>query len=83
MNIANYLELLLTEKGITNDIENDMNVDGHIGLTFKMQIDYIAAADAATQKTILNNFTKIDFLNGDVKHFWDYITTGMLKACGY
>lgn len=79
----NYLVALLTEKGITNDIDNDMNVEGHINLTYRMQIDFICAESNTTQETIRKNFVKIDFLNGDVKHFWDYITAGMLKACNY
>ena len=78
-----YLTDLLTEKGITGDISNEMNVDGHFGLTYEMQIDFICEADLNTQATIRNTFVKIDFLNGDVKHYWDYITQGMLKSLGY
>lgn len=78
-----YLTLLLTEKGITNDISNEMTIDGHFGLTYEMQIDYICAADKAIQNQIRKTFVKIDFLNGDVNHYWEYITQGMLKACGY
>jgi hypothetical protein len=78
-----YLTNLLTEKGITSDIEEDMNVDGHIGLTYEMVIDFICSMDKATQQKIRNNFVMIDFKNGDVLHFWNYIVQGMLKSLGY
>jgi hypothetical protein len=78
-----YLADLLTEKGITNDIYNDMDIDGHIGLTYAMQIDFICSMPKAMQDKVRNNFVMIDFKNGDVKHFWDFLTTGMLKSIGY
>jgi hypothetical protein len=78
-----YLTALLTEKGITNDIANEMLVDGHFGLTYEMQIDFICSAPAATQDTIRKTFVKIDFLNGDVNDYWMHITNGMLKSLGY
>lgn len=78
-----YLTNLLTEKGITSNIDTDMNIEGHFGLTYEMQIDFICNQPASVQKQIRNNFVKIDFLNGDVNHFWEYITKGMLKSLGY
>ena len=78
-----YLTNLLTEKGITSGIENDMNVDGRIGLTYEMVIDFVCSMDKATQQKIWNNFVMIDFKNGDVLHFWNYIVQGMLKSLGY
>tara|TARA_R110000823_G_scaffold266679_9_gene386455 strand:- start:6231 stop:6476 length:246 start_codon:yes stop_codon:yes gene_type:complete len=78
-----YLTLLLTEKGITNDITNDMIIDGHYGLTYEMQIDFICSADKDTIATIRKTFVKIDFLNGNVAHYWEHITKGMLASLGY
>lgn len=78
-----YLKNLLEEKGITSSIENEMNIEGHFGLTYEMQIDFICNQPAPVQKQIRMNFVKIDFLNGDVNHFWKYLTDGMLKSLGY
>ena len=76
-----YLTNLLTEKGI--DITDDMPVDGHFGLTYEMQIDFICSMPQPMQQQIRKNFVKIDFLNGDIFHFWNHMTTGMLESCGY
>lgn len=81
--MRNYLTNLLIEKGITEDINFDMGVEGHINLTYKMQIEFICAADIATQKTIRNTFVKIDFMNGDVLDYWRHITRGMLASLNY
>ena len=81
--MKSYLTNLLTEKGITNSIENEMIIDGHFGLTYEMQIDFICSMPKNIQDQIKTNFVKIDFLNGDVNHFWEYLTKGMLKSLGY
>ncbi|HDZ15509.1 hypothetical protein LCGC14_1210760 [marine sediment metagenome] len=78
-----YLTNLLTEKGITSSIYNDMPIDGHFELTYEMQIDFICSMPQPIQQQIRKTFVKIDFANGDVKHFWDHMTTGMLESCVY
>ena len=81
--MKNYLTNLLIEKGIIKDIEEDMNVEGHINLTYEMQMDFICGMPKKIQDQIKTNFVKIDFHNGDVMHFWKHLTEGMLKATGY
>lgn len=76
-----YLTDLLTEKGI--DITEDMPIDGHFGLTYEMQIDFIASVPSEIQEQIRRTFVTIDFKNGDVMHYWQHLTNGMLKSCGY
>jgi hypothetical protein len=78
-----YLVKLLTEKGITEDVENDMNIEGQINLTYQMQIDFICKMPLNIQKQIRDIFVKIDFQNGNVRHFWDHLTRGMLDSLGY
>jgi len=75
-----YLLNLLSEKGM--DIDAEIGVDGHIGLTWQMLVDYICAAKSE-HKMIRNTLVKIDFLNGNVFHFLNHLTTGMLLAMGY
>ena len=78
-----YLIALLTEKGITKSIENEMTIDGHFGLTYEMQIDFICSAQKNIIAQIRKNFVMIDFRNGDIQHFWNHLTEGMLKSQGY
>ncbi len=79
--MRNYLEALITEKG--TDLEADINLDGHIGLTYQMLVDFIVEQVPEHHKTIRATLVKIDFLNGDVFHFLKHLAEGMVKACGY
>ena len=75
-----YLENLITEKG--KDLDADMNIDGHIGLTYQMLVDFVVEAKdyhAEIRKTLV----KIDFCNGDVFHYLHHLANGMVAACGY
>ncbi len=78
-----YLIALLTEKGITKSIQNEMMIEGHFGLTYDMQIRFICSAPKNVIKQIRDTFVKIDFKQGDVKHYWNHLTEGMLKHQGY
>ena len=78
--MTTYLQNLITEKGV--DLEDDMNIDGHIGLTYQMLIDFIAGAKQH-HKQIRSMLVKIDFANGDVFHYLRHLATGMVVACGY
>ena len=78
--MKNYLKNLITEKGV--DLETTINIDGHFGLTYNMLIDYIAEAKEYHNQ-IKTTLVKIDFSNGDVFHYLDYLAEGMIKALGY
>ena len=73
-----YLQNLVTEKGKSLDADV---LQGHIGLDYNMLIDYI---DAATEhhNVIRTTLVKIDFHNGDVFHYLEYLANGMVKALG-
>jgi|TARA_R110000803_G_scaffold171988_1_gene234888 hypothetical protein len=78
--MKNYLTTLIEEKG--KDLDTCINLDGHFGLTYGMLIDYV---DGATQyhNQIKTTLVKIDFMNGDVFHYLDYLANGMVQALGY
>lgn len=76
-----YLETLITEKG--KSLETEINIEGHIGLTYEMLADYIDQCPAHIQKEIKTGIVRIDFKNDDVFHYLDFLAVGMLKALGY
>lgn len=79
--MRNYLEALITEKG--TDLEADINLDGHFGLTWQMLVDFIVEQAPEHHASIRTTLVKIDFLNGDVFDFLTHLAKGMVKACGY
>ena len=74
-----YLNTLLNEKGIST--ETVLEVQGaDWGTNFipvSSVIEFINSLDVNTQSKIKANFIKIDFYNGDVMHFMNYIAKGM------
>lgn len=76
-----YLENLITEKGV--DLEADIGIEGHIGLTYQMLIDFIVSEAKPQHPQIRATLVKIDFLNGDVFDYLRHLARGMLAAAGY
>jgi len=79
--MKNYLTTLIEEKG--KSIETTIDIDGHFGLTYEMLIDYIDQKAKNYHSEIKNTLVKIDFMNGDIFHYLDFLANGMLKALGY
>ena len=75
-----YLTKLIEEKG--RSLETEMIVEGHYGLTYEMLVDFICEAKDY-HKQIRTTLVKIDFMNGDVFHYLNHLTIGMLKSLGY
>ena len=75
-----YLENLITEKG--KDLNDDLCLDGHFGLTYQMLVDFIVSMPVY-HKQIRNTLVKIDFHNGDVFHYLNHLANGMVKSLGY
>lgn len=75
-----YLRNLITEKGV--DLDDEINLEGHIGLTWQMLVDYIVAA-REYHREIRSMLVRIDFANGDVFHYLRHLAAGMVAACGY
>jgi hypothetical protein len=75
-----YLINLITEKGTS--LDQEIQIDGHFGLTYSMLVDFIEAAPQYHAQ-IRATLVKIDFLNGDVFHYLNHLTQGMVKSLGY
>lgn len=80
--MRNYLTNLITEKGF--DLETEIEIDGHIGLTYAMLVDFICQPEMTSHHAkIRKTLVMIDFQNGDVFHYLKHLATGMVAACGY
>lgn len=77
--MANYIETLLDEKGISLE-DTLLEKEGNIGLTIKMLIDFIYSMPVNIKRQIENTFRKIDFLNGDVMNYVNFLAKGMIKS---
>ena len=75
-----YLENLIEEKGV--GLENEIQIDGHIGITYQMLVDFIVEAKDYHQE-IKKVLVTIDFKNGDVFHYFNHLAKGMVKSLGY
>lgn len=80
--IMKYLEILLEEKNISSET-NLLENEGNFGLTIQMLIDFIYSMPANIRKQVENTFRKIDFMNGDVMNYINFLAKGMLKSSGY
>lgn len=85
--MKNYLETLLTEKNIdleeTIVIETTTNFD-HI-YTYQTLIDDIVEMtkdNKQMQSKIRGTFVQIDFMNGDVTHYFKHLAQGIVAAYG-
>lgn len=75
-----YIYKFLEEKNL---LESEMPIDGHIGLTYEMLAEFITNQPTAIQDKIKSMLTRIDFANGDYKHYLHFLGTTMLKSIGY
>ena len=73
-----YLTNLITEKG--RDLEDEIGLDGQIGLTWGMLVDWIAEAAKPYHGQIRKTLVMIDFKNGDVFHYLRHLAAGMVEA---
>lgn len=77
-----YLTNLITEKG--RELDDEIQIEGHIGLTWEMLIDFICQPElSGHHKAIRDTLVKIDFLNGDVLHYLTHLAKGMVAAVGF
>jgi len=77
--MTQYIETLLKEKNISLDtyiLENE----GNFGLTIKMLVDFIYSMPVSIKKQVENTFRKIDFLNGDVMNYINFLAKGMIQS---
>jgi len=78
----NYLTLLLKEKGIslqhTFEIPSDSLFGNHF-VPMEVLLEFIESLDNQTQSKIKETLVLIDFKNGNVLHYMEYITKGMVQ----
>ena len=76
-----YFRTLLNEKGI--DLQTVLEVEGkEWGVNFipvEVVVEFMETRSIETQKKMRNNLTKIDFMNGDVMHFFTYVAKFLAK----
>ena len=75
-----YLTTLIEEKG--KSLDTEIQLEGHFGLTYQMLVDFIVDAKEY-HKQIRMTLVKIDFHNGDVFHYLNHLSEGMVKSLGY
>ena len=76
--INNVLTNMITEKG--QSVYTEVVRDGHFGLTWQHLIEFCDQISPVDQQNIINTITKIDFYNGDVFHFLNYLVDGMILS---
>jgi hypothetical protein len=74
-----YLKNLITEKG--KELDQEIELEGHIGLTYEMLIDFIVQMPEYHDQ-IRKTLVMIDFKNGDVFHYLNFLAEGMVKSMG-
>lgn len=78
--MATYLTALISEKG--RSVDAALPLEGHINLSYRNLIEFIDQVTPAIQKQVRDTLVMIDFKNGDVFHYLDFLVQGMIKAYG-
>ena len=76
-----YLVNLIEEKG--KSLETPVVIEGHFGMTLANIVEFICSLSDKDQKECRNKLVYIDFKNGDVFHFLQYIAEGMAKLAEF
>jgi hypothetical protein len=77
-----YLRTLLNEKGISEEYVFTLDTDdfwGHHIVQMEVVIEFISNLDPKTQNQIKDTLVKIDFMNGDILHYLEFITRKMIE----
>ncbi len=75
-----YLEALIQEKG--SELDQEINIEGHYGITYEDLINFIGGMKEYHQE-IKSTLVKIEFHNGDVFHYLDFLAKGMVDSLVY
>ena len=74
MTFAKWLDTFISEKGI--DLDQTLTVEGSSGANYmpvQIIVDAIKSASASEQSQIKAMIVKIDFVNGDILHFFRHL----------
>ncbi len=83
MIFSTYVSRLLTEKGISTEYTLEIPSDGLFGNHFvplSVVIEFIESLDVQTQHHIKETLIRIDFSNGNILHYLEFLTKGMVKV---
>lgn len=82
MNFNQWLETFVDEKEINKDRAFEVYAeDGTYNyIPVGAVIEFIQNVNPETQAQIKETFVKIDFHNGDVYHFFEYMAKGMAQS---
>jgi hypothetical protein len=75
-----WINTLISEKGL--QLETIIEVNGNSGANFiplGVVVEHILIANATEQKFIKDTLVKIDFMNGDVMHFFTHLAQCIAK----
>lgn len=74
MKFNNWLDTLIEEKNI--NLDEQFEVQGQMGTNYMQYynvVEAIKSAPAHEQQAIKNMIVKIDFANGDVRHYFRHL----------
>ena len=78
---SEWLDTFIEEKGIDREATFEFDLDGEWNhMMYGIVIDAAKGASPPEQAQIKDTIVKIDFRNGDVKHFLRYLGEGLAKA---
>lgn len=81
--MKDYLRRLLDEKGISQDYVFTLDTNdywGHHIIPMEVLIEFIDNMNPQTQTQIKQKLVVIDFKNGDILHFLEFITRKMIEV---
>lgn len=79
MGFNKWLDTFLEEKGI--DLEQGFELEGSWGtnfFTYGVVVEAIKNTGKEEQKAIKNMIVKIDFMNGDVRHYFRHLAQALV-----
>lgn len=80
--IGQFIETMMEEKGLNPD--GYVEKEGHINLSYRNLIEFIeGSVSEKDQEAIRDMLVKIDFANGDIEHYLNFLIDGMLKHMGF
>ena len=73
-NFTNWLETFIREKDFDLDVRFEVpGPSGDNNMDYNIVIEGIMATTKAEQKAIKNMLVKIDFMNGDIGHYFRHL----------
>ena len=81
--IRKYITQLLTEKGISTEHQFEIPSNGLFGnhiIHLDVLIEFLEQLPNHLQQQVRNTLIQIDYNNGDILHYLNHLTKGMVKV---